>query len=127
MAPKTSMKSWFGVNGKILLTWFMVIAVDTIILAYAHRNDSPYHVAAFPVLKSLCVGPANWGIPWPCIHEFIGVVTNQNAYPPASTLVEAFAQVEAWMASDKLKLLGGRPNHFHTLKELAIAANVQST
>jgi uncharacterized protein len=103
-----------------------LIAIDTNVLAYAHRNDSPYHGNAFQVLKSLCEGRANWGIPWPCIHEFIGVVTNQKAYPPATTTAEAFAQIEAWMASDKMKLLGEGQNHFHTLKELAIAGKVQS-
>ncbi len=103
-----------------------MIAVDTNILAYAHRNDSPYHAAAFPVLKSLCEGSANWGIPWPCIHEFIGVVTNQKAYPPATTIEEAFAQIEAWLASDKLKLLGEGPDHFRTLKELSLTGQIRA-
>jgi uncharacterized protein len=103
-----------------------LIAVDTNILAYAHRNDSPYHDAAYPLLKSLCEGNPSWAIPWPCIHEFIGVVTNQKAYPPATTTEEAFTQIEAWMASDTLKLIGEGQHHFRTLKELAITGKVLS-
>jgi uncharacterized protein len=103
-----------------------LIAVDTNILAYAHRNDSPYHADAFLVLKSICEGPVNWAIPWPCIHEFIGVVTNQKAYPPASTVEQAFGQIEFWLSNDNLKLLGEGLNHFQTLKELALAGKVRA-
>jgi predicted nucleic acid-binding protein len=40
-----------------------VIAVDTNILVYAHREDSPFHEAAFGCLAELAEGPAIWAIP----------------------------------------------------------------
>jgi uncharacterized protein len=103
-----------------------LIAVDTNVLAYAHRNDSPYHAAAFPVIKSICEGEALWAIPWPCIHEFIGVVTNDRAYPPASSIEQCFAQIDAWMAHGNLKLLGEGPNHLHFLKTLCQEGQIKS-
>ena len=51
-----------------------MIAVDTNILVYAHRADSPYHEAATRALSAL--GTARWAIPWPCVHEFYAIVTH---------------------------------------------------
>jgi uncharacterized protein len=53
-----------------------VIAVDTNILVYAHRQDSPFHKAAFRRVAELAEGPATWAIPWPCVHEFLAIVTH---------------------------------------------------
>jgi predicted nucleic acid-binding protein len=52
-----------------------VIAVDTNILVYAHREDSPFHDAAFRRVAELAEGQAVWAIPWPCLHEFLAIVT----------------------------------------------------
>jgi predicted nucleic acid-binding protein len=41
-----------------------MIAVDTNLLVYAHRKDSPWHEAALRVLTNLADGPASWAIPW---------------------------------------------------------------
>ncbi|RME67598.1 MAG: VapC toxin family PIN domain ribonuclease, partial [Nitrospirae bacterium] len=46
-----------------------MIAVDTNILVYAHREDTPWHDPAFQCIKSLAEGTSPWAIPWPCIHE----------------------------------------------------------
>jgi predicted nucleic acid-binding protein len=42
-----------------------VIAVDTNILVYAHRNDSPFHERARSALESLANGTREWAVPWP--------------------------------------------------------------
>ena len=91
---------------------------------YAHRADAEWHTPAARAVTSLANLSAPWAIPWPCIHEFIGVVTNQKVYPPATTIEEAFAQIEAWLASDKLKPLGEGPDHFRTLKELSLTGQI---
>jgi toxin-antitoxin system PIN domain toxin len=82
-----------------------VIAVDTNLLVYAHRQDASRHVAAERVVRQLAEGGAPWAIPWPCVHEFLAVVTHPRIYRPASTLDQAIAQVEAWRTSKSLVLL----------------------
>ena len=53
-----------------------MIAVDASILVYSVREDSPRHGAVLACLGSLAEGGATWAIPWPCIHEFLAVVTH---------------------------------------------------
>lgn len=76
-----------------------MIAVDTNILVYAHRDDSPFHAAAAIRLRELAESRAPWALPWPCIHEFISVVTHPRIYDPASSTDEAIDQVNAWLES----------------------------
>ena len=63
-----------------------MIAVDTNLLVYAHRADAAEHAAALPVLRGLAEGRARWALPWPCIHEFIAIVTHSRG---PGTLVRA--------------------------------------
>ena len=69
-------------------------AVDTNILVYAHRSDSPWHEAAYAVLGSL--SGTEWAIPWPCIHEFLAIVTHPKIFDPPTPLADAVAAVESW-------------------------------
>ena len=48
-----------------------MIAVDTNILVYALRFDSPHNDAAFALLRELSSGSQPWAIPWPCCFEFL--------------------------------------------------------
>ena len=57
-----------------------VIAVDTNVLVYAHREDSPQHDRALECVNRLAEGAARWAIPWPCIHEFLAVVTHPRIF-----------------------------------------------
>ena len=68
-----------------------MIAIDTNILVYAHREDSPFNAAASEALTELAGGLANWAIPWACLHEFLGIVTHPRLYAPPSTLEQALA------------------------------------
>ena len=43
-----------------------MIAVDTNVLVYSHRSDSPFHTAAKGLIESLRTQAAPWAIPWPC-------------------------------------------------------------
>ena len=42
-----------------------MIAVDTNILVYAHREESPFFDLAAAKLAGLAEGKAQWAIPWP--------------------------------------------------------------
>jgi toxin-antitoxin system PIN domain toxin len=82
-----------------------MIAVDTNLLVYAHREDSAFHNAAFLCVRELAEGQASWAIPWPCIHEFLAIVTHPRIYAPPTPLEKAIDQVEAWIESPTLVLL----------------------
>ena len=81
------------------------VFVDTNILVYAHREDSPFHEIAAYRLASLAEGRALWAIPWPCLHEFLAVVTRPRIYNPPTGLVAALEQVDAWLEAPTLVLL----------------------
>lgn len=82
-----------------------MIAVDTNLLVFAHREDSPWHEAAYARLAELAAGRAAWAIPWPCLHEFLAIVTHPRIYLPPTPLATALDQVEAWVESPSLVLL----------------------
>ena len=75
-----------------------MIAVDTNLLVYSHRSDSPFHLAAKELIESLRTQPAPWAIPWPCIHEFVSIVTHPKVFKAPTPLATSFACVDAWLA-----------------------------
>lgn len=82
-----------------------MIAVDTNLLVYAHRRDSEWHAVAAGVVRSLAEGAAPWAIPWPCLHEFLAIVTHPRIYRPATTIEAALAQGAAWLESPSVVTL----------------------
>jgi uncharacterized protein len=101
-----------------------VIALDTNILVYAHREDSPFHERAFRRVVELAEGPAIWAIPWPCVHEFLAIVTHPRIYAPPTPLTLAIDQVEAWLESPTLVLLAETAAHWPTLRALLARGRV---
>jgi len=101
-----------------------VIAVDTNILVYAHRQDSPFHEVAKRCVSRLAGAAGGWALPWPCLHEFLAVVTNPRAFRTPSTLAEALNQVEAWLESAKLVLLSESTQYWHTIRPLLISGRI---
>ncbi|MBI4905836.1 MAG: PIN domain-containing protein [Acidobacteria bacterium] len=94
-----------------------MIAVDTNILVYAHRQDSPHHRAAKSAVRRLAEGAAPWGIPWPCVHEFLSVTTNPGIFKPPTPPELAIVQVEIWMESPTLRVLGESDGYWTQLRE----------
>jgi hypothetical protein len=101
-----------------------MIAVDTNILVYAHREDSPFHEAAFQRVAELAEGQAVWAIPWPCLHEFLAIVTHPRIYTPPTPLAGALDQVDAWLESPALALLTESSTHWPTLRGLLATGRV---
>ena len=94
-----------------------MIAVDTNLLVYAHREDSPWHQPAWDRLAGLAQGPAQWAIPWPCIHEFLAIVTHPRIYRPPTPLDTALEQVAAWLEAPGLVLLAEAAGYWEVLRE----------
>jgi toxin-antitoxin system PIN domain toxin len=101
-----------------------VIAVDTNILVYAHRGDAEWHDRAARCLRALAERRTPWAIPWPCVHEFLAIVTHPRVYDPPTPTAVALDQVEAWIESPTLLLLGEGPEHWPTLRPLIATGRV---
>ena len=101
-----------------------MIAVDTNIPVYAHREDSPFHEIAFRRLGDLAEGPATWSIPWPCVHEFLAIVTHPRIYAPPTPLSRALGQVDAWLESPTLVLLAESTVHWPALRALLAGGRI---
>ena len=101
-----------------------MIAVDTNVLVFAHREDAHWHEIAFVRITELTGGKAPWAIPWPCIHEFLAIVTHPRIYSPPTPLELAIDQVEAWMEVPNLILLVELEGYWQKLRMLLDAGKV---
>jgi toxin-antitoxin system PIN domain toxin len=101
-----------------------LIAVDSNLLVYAHREDSPWHDAAYACLAGLAEGRQAWAIPWPCLHEFLAIVTHPRIYDPPTPLDRAIDQVNAWLESPNLVLFSESDDHWERLSSLLRAGRV---
>ncbi len=101
-----------------------MIAVDTNVLVYAHRSDSEWHDRAATRVRELAEGRPAWALPWPCVHEFLSIVTHPRIYDPPSTLDQAIAQVEAWMESPSVVLLAETGEQWGLLRTLVLEGRV---
>jgi predicted nucleic acid-binding protein len=94
-----------------------VIAVDTNILTYAHRPESPLHAQALAVLEELCAGRSAWSIPVHCLVEFAAVASNRRLWREPSTLEHVADQVAVWRESPACRFLGDDETVWeHTLR-----------
>ncbi len=83
-----------------------MLAVDTNVLVYAHRREAAVHERASSIMRELAEGSSAWAIPWPCIYEFFSVATNPRIWKDTATSpVDAWAQIEAWLASPTVQVL----------------------
>ena len=76
-----------------------MIAVDTNILVYAHRAESPLHAQAWDVLRQLATGASTWLLPFHCLIEFQQIVTHPKIYRPASSIEIALGFIDRTIAS----------------------------
>jgi toxin-antitoxin system PIN domain toxin len=95
-----------------------VIAIDTNILVHAHRRDSPWHAAARASVRELAEGAGRWALPWPCLHEFLAIVTHPRIWAPPTPVAAALDQVEAWLESPTLVLLQEGEGYWPHLRKL---------
>jgi uncharacterized protein len=95
-----------------------LIAVDTNLLVHAHRADSEWNVRAYACVEALAAGQSSWGLPWPCIHEFLAIVTHPKIFDPPSTNAQAIDQIEAWLESSSVVLLAEGEAYWTHLREL---------
>ena len=101
-----------------------MIAVDTNILVYSHRQDSPWYAAADEKLTGLAESGSPWAIPWPSIHEFVAVVTHPGIYRPATPRKDALQQVAFWLECPSLHVIGEVEGYWDVFRSLVLAGKV---
>lgn len=95
-----------------------MIALDTNILVYAHREDSPHHARAAACLRHLAEGPRRWALPWPVVHEFLAIVTHPRIYAPPTSVEDACAAVDDLLALPGVLPIGEGAGHGPALVRL---------
>lgn len=102
-----------------------MIALDTNLLLHARRQELEHHRAAHRLLAELAEGERSWAIAWPCIYEFLRVVTHPRVFNPPTPLEHALEDLESLLQSPTLLLLGEGPSHLGHLLRLFGQAPVQ--
>ena len=99
-------------------------AIDTNVLVYAEMTSSPHHRQAIAVVRALAEGQAPWAIPWPCVYEFLRVVTHPRVYHPPVPAARALGDLQAVLASPSLVLLSETSRHADICVEVVQASGV---
>lgn len=95
-----------------------MIAVDTNILVYSYRADSPHHDRAAQIIEDLVFGTDEWSIPSSCLREFVSSVTNHRRFVEPTTLLKARQQVNFWLSLQNLVVLSDNEEHWECLNDV---------
>ncbi len=96
-----------------------MIAVDTNVLVYASRTETEFHEPAARLITQLAESERPWAIPWPCVYEYLRIVTHPRLFKPASTQAEAISGLRLLSGSPSLAFIGPGSTHFGSLVGLA--------
>ena len=86
-------------------------AYDTNVLVYAEITSSPHHETASRLLREVSQGRLTWAIPWPCIYEFLRVVTHPRVFHPPVPQSIALADLQRILKTPTLVLLHETSDH----------------
>jgi toxin-antitoxin system PIN domain toxin len=95
-----------------------MIALDTNILVYAHRDGTPFHGPALDLLRRLSEGRTPYALFWPSLYEFLRVVTHHRVFDPPSTIDEAAEALRAFLEPPVVQILSETPAHEAILREV---------
>ncbi|MFM8578864.1 MAG: TA system VapC family ribonuclease toxin [Planctomycetaceae bacterium] len=102
-----------------------MIAVDTNVLVYANREESPLHAAALRALRHLAEGDEAWAIPIFCVGEFLRVISHDRLFDPPTPVLDAVDSVASLLASPSARLLVPANGHLRLVRGLIEEANAR--
>ena len=76
-------------------------------------------------MQTLTEGLAAWTIPWPCVHEFLAIVSHTKIFDPPSTTPQAIEQMDAWLGSSSVVVIGEAANHWDNLKTSLLMGRIR--
>jgi hypothetical protein len=95
-----------------------VFVADTNLLVYAADRDVPEHERCRELLLGWRAQPAPWHLTWGIAYEFLKVTTHPRVLRRPWTPQDAFAFLNALLASPALSLLGETDRHAALLLDL---------
>jgi toxin-antitoxin system PIN domain toxin len=102
-----------------------MIVFDTNVLLHSHRADSPFHKKALEAVRTSAEGQAPWAVTWSNLHEFLAIATNPRVFQTPTPLSSALKQVESWLKSPTLVILGeAGDDYWKTLSQLLTKSKV---
>jgi uncharacterized protein len=97
-----------------------MIALDTNILVYAHREEFPQHELAARTLRRVAEAPEAWGLPVFVLAEFVRVVTHPRYLDPPASLQEAIDVLDSVLASPSLHVLRPGTRYWELLRRTVL-------
>ena len=98
-----------------------MIALDTNVLVAARREELAHHAQARRLLARLASGEEPWALPWPCVYEFLRVVTHRRVFAPPTPPAHAVEDVVRLLAAPSLVMLGEGTAHAAHLERQMLA------
>ena len=98
-------------------------ALDTNVLVFAAIRSATQHRRANEILRDCAEGATAWALPWPCVYEFLRVVTHSRVYHPPMPRDAALADLRAILASPSLTLLSETSRHAELMDEVVRASS----
>lgn len=95
-----------------------VRAFDTNVLVYSEIKNSSHHATALQLLTETAQGAQPWALPWPCIYEFLRVVTHPRVFHPPVPVLQALADVDRILTSPSLILLSETDRHSELFQQV---------
>ncbi|TVS16903.1 MAG: PIN domain-containing protein [Gammaproteobacteria bacterium] len=102
-----------------------MIAIDTNLLVYAHRPEMPFHQRAREVLAAAVGAPEPVCAPWPCVHEFLAVVSNPRIFREPTPMGTALDAVRRLLRSLTGGVLAEGEGYLDALDQIARPAKLQ--
>ena len=65
-----------------------------------------------------------WAIPWPCIHEFLAIVTHPRIHHPPRPQGDALEQVACWLEVPTVVLLAESTGYWPAVRETLASSRV---
>ncbi len=102
-----------------------MIAIDTNILVYAHRREMPFFERAREALTEAVAGSEPVCVPWPCVHEFLAVVSNPRIFRDPTPMDLALDAVRRLLACLSGGFLAEGEGYLGALERIARPALLQ--
>ena len=102
-----------------------MIAVDTNILVAFQRSEYPHHARAAEMIRAVAEGSSAWAIPWPCVHEFLAIITHPRIFRRPTEMTIALDVITALLESPTVRVLSESCSYWDVLQKLLLASQVQ--
>ena len=102
-----------------------MIAIDTNLLVYAHRLEMPFHQRARQILAAAIGAAEPVCVPWPCVHEFLAVVSNPRIFREPTPIEAALEAIRRLLGSLTGGVLAEGDGYLDVLEGVCSPAKLQ--